>query len=151
MKDGLVSISIETKLGGQGSRALCLRTLVLRSVSERKAMQSSYKCQTRFMAAAAASTVSRCILGKEPVFAMPDGSVAGVLVGVAVALLLEASCAGTNRGPGLGHTCSRGSAAQNGVRVWVEGGGGRDATGKGSVWTGCGPRVTPATHRRRIA
>jgi hypothetical protein len=69
MKDGLVSISIETKLGGQGSRALCLRTLVLRSVSERKAMQSSYRCQTRFMAAAAASTVSRCIRGKEPAFA----------------------------------------------------------------------------------
>jgi hypothetical protein len=74
-------------------------------------MQSSYRCQTRFMAAGAASTISRCIRGKEPAFAVPDGSVAGVLVSVAVALLLEASFAWYEQWTWIrAHRCSRGSA-----------------------------------------
>jgi hypothetical protein len=88
------------------------------------------------MAAGAASTISRGVRGEEPAFAMSDGSVADVLLGVAVALKLEASCCSTNRGRGSGHTCSGSSATQSDVWIWVDAGGGRDATGEGSVWTG---------------
>jgi hypothetical protein len=67
------------------------------------------------MAAGAASTVSRGVREEELAFAMSDGSVTDVLLGVAVALKFEVSCCSTNRGCGSRHTCSGVPATQSDV------------------------------------